>query len=144
MIEKDTVKLLRECDLGIKMGVSSISDMLPYAKSEKMKFYLSSSKSEHERLARECEALLEDYGDEGKNPNPLISGMSAMKSAMRLGLHPTDHNVADIMLDGCAMGIKSLSENLNKYTRAEEKAKDITKKLISMEDALARKMREFL
>ena len=144
MIEKDTVKLLRECDLGIKMGVSSIADMLPYAKSERMKSCLTSSKSEHERLARECESMLEQYGDEGKNPNPLITGMSAMKSAIKLGIHPKDSNIADIMLDGCAMGIKTLSENLNKYTRAEEKAKDITKKLISMEDALAKRMREFL
>lgn len=144
MVEKDTIKLLRQCDLGIKMGVSGIADMIPYAKSEKMKSCLTSSKSEHERLARECEAMLEDYGDEGKSPNPLITGMSAMKSALKLGIHPGDSNIADIMLDGCAMGTKSLSEYLNKYTRAEEKAKDITKKLISMEDALAKRMREFL
>ena len=30
MIEKDTIKLLRECDAGIKMGVQSIEDSLKY------------------------------------------------------------------------------------------------------------------
>ena len=30
MIEQDTIKLLRECDAGIKMGVSSIDDVLDY------------------------------------------------------------------------------------------------------------------
>ena len=30
MIESDTIKLLRECDAGIKMGVASIEDVLDY------------------------------------------------------------------------------------------------------------------
>ena len=34
MIEQDTVKLLRECDAGVKMGISSIDDVLKYVKSE--------------------------------------------------------------------------------------------------------------
>ena len=28
MIEKDTIRLLRECDAGVKMGVSSIDDFV--------------------------------------------------------------------------------------------------------------------
>ena len=28
MIEQDTIKLLRECDAGVKMGISSIDDVL--------------------------------------------------------------------------------------------------------------------
>ena len=30
MISPDTIKLLRECDAGIKMGVSSIDEVLGY------------------------------------------------------------------------------------------------------------------
>ena len=30
MIEPDTIKLLRECDAGIKMGISSIEEVLEY------------------------------------------------------------------------------------------------------------------
>lgn len=33
MIEEDTIKLLRECNSGIKMGVSSIDDVLPKVKA---------------------------------------------------------------------------------------------------------------
>ena len=39
MIEQDTIKLLRECDAGVKMGVSSIDDVLKYVKSEKERYY---------------------------------------------------------------------------------------------------------
>ena len=34
MIEQDTIKLLRECDAGIKMGISSIDDVLDHVNSK--------------------------------------------------------------------------------------------------------------
>ena len=53
MIEQDTVKLLRECDAGIKMGVSSIDDVLGHVKSEKLKTCLDECKNEHDKLQTE-------------------------------------------------------------------------------------------
>ena len=44
MIEQDTVKLLRECDAGVKMGVDSIESVLPYTHSLTLKKYLSDCK----------------------------------------------------------------------------------------------------
>ena len=41
MIEQDTIKLLRECDAGVKMGASSIHNVLQYVHSEKLKQLLS-------------------------------------------------------------------------------------------------------
>ncbi len=40
MIEEDTIKLLRECDAGIKMGISSIDDVLDYVSDNTFKQYL--------------------------------------------------------------------------------------------------------
>ena len=37
MIEQDTIKLLRECDAGVKMGIASIDDVLDYVSSEEFK-----------------------------------------------------------------------------------------------------------
>lgn len=48
MIEQDTIKLLRECDAGIKMCVSAIEDVLSYMKSDRMKKDLEDCKDEHE------------------------------------------------------------------------------------------------
>ena len=36
MIEQDTIRLLRECDAGIKMGVSSIDEVLDYVNSDEL------------------------------------------------------------------------------------------------------------
>ena len=84
MIEQDTVKLLRECDAGIKMGVSSIDDVLGCVRSNTFKRCLEGCKSEHEKLKNEIQVLLDEYHDDGKNPNPMAKGMSWMKITKRL------------------------------------------------------------
>lgn len=48
------------------------------------------------------------------------------------------------MTDGCNMGVKSLCKYLNQYAAADEKSKDITKRLINLEGQLALDMRKFL
>ena len=65
MIEQDTIKLLRECDAGVKMGITSIDDVLPKASDEKWKKALSESREEHTELDREIHELLSKYHDAG-------------------------------------------------------------------------------
>lgn len=144
MIEGDTVKLLRECDAGVKMGVSSIDDVLPYIRSHAFKQYLTDCKKEHEILRQEVEDLLARYKDEGKNPNPMAKSMSWMKTNMKLAFKENDKTVADLMTDGCNMGVKSLNRYLNQYKAADEVSKDITKRLINLEEKLAIDIRKFL
>lgn len=144
MIEQDTVKLLRECDAGVKMGVTSIDDVLEYVKSEKLKKYLIKCKDEHNKLDTEIQNLLADYKDDGKNPNPVAKGMSWMKTNVKLSMEPSDSTVADLMTDGCNMGVKSLNKYLNQYEAADEKTKDITKRLINLEEKLAIDIRNYL
>ena len=144
MIEQDTVKLLRECDSGAKMGVESISDVLGYVHSEELKNALTKCRDEHDKLNEEIQAQLDRFGDEGKNPNPIVKGMSWMKTNMKLIMHESDHTIADLMTDGCNMGVKSLNKYLNKYAAADEKSKDITKRLINLEEQLTHDVRAYL
>ena len=144
MIEQDTVKLLRECDAGIQMGVKSIKDVEEYVKSPQLKKRLENCKSEHEKLSTEVESLLHRYEDAGKNPNPMVEGMSWMKTEMKMMMEHSDHTIADLMTDGCNMGVKSLNRYLNQYEAADEKSKDIAKRLIHLEEQLATDMRDFL
>ena len=144
MIEQDTVKLLRECDAGIKMGVSSINDVIEYAGDRGLRDELSSSREEHRRLDGELQSMLDSYGDEGKNPNPLAKGMAKIKTEVKLVMHQSDSTIAELMTDGCNMGVKSLSKYLNQYKAASERAKDIAKKLIKIEEGLAKNMQAYL
>ena len=144
MIEQDTIRLLRECDAGVKMGVSSIEDVLDYVKSEDLKKSLSECKTAHEKLGHEINEALDRFGDDGKDPNPIAKGMSWMKTNIKLIMHESDHTIADLITDGCDMGVKSLSKYLNQYKAADEGSKDIAKRLIALEEKLGQDIRGFL
>ena len=144
MIEQDTIKLLRECDAGIKMGISSIDDVLDYVENREFLQHLIESKKEHEKLKEEVQELLDKYHDEGKAPNPMAKSMSWIKTNVKLVLNESDETIADLMTDGCNMGVKSLHKYLNQYQAAEEKTKDIIKRLINLEEKLAVDIRMFL
>ena len=88
--------------------------------------------------------MLERYEDEGKAPNPMAKSMSWLKTNVKLGLNDTDQTVADLMTDGCNMGVKSLNKYLNQYKAADERSKDITKRLINLEEKLAVDIRGYL
>lgn len=144
MIEQDTIRLLRECDAGIKMGVSSINDVLDNVQSGSLKQMLTACKEEHSQLQREVQTLLDRYHDDGKQPNPIAKSMSRMKTNLKLGLEESDSTIADLMTDGCNMGVKSLNKYLNQYQAADEVTKDITKRLIHLEEQLTSDIRGFL
>ena len=144
MVEQDTIKLLRECDAGVRMGVSSIEDVLDYVHAEPLKRQLSSCKAAHERLENEIEVLLDRYHDNGKEPNPMAKSMSWVKTNVKLAMNESDGTIADLMTDGCNMGVKSLNKYLNQYQAADEKTKDIAKKLIHLEEQLAVDLRGYL
>lgn len=144
MIEKDTVRLLRECDEGVKMGISSIEDVLGSVKSDKLEKLLTDCKREHEKLNQEIQQLLDKYHDDGKEPPMMATAMSEMMTKMKLTMHDSDHTIADIMTKGCNMGVQSLSKYLNQYKAADEVSKDIAKRLIKLEEQLAVDIRPFL
>ncbi len=144
MIEQDTIKLLRECDAGIKMGVSAIEEVLEYVKANELKKILNVCKDEHDKLDKKLQELLDKYKDDGKEPNPIAKGMSWMKTNVKLSMNESDSTIADLITDGCNMGVKSLSKYLNQYAAADEESKDICKKLIKLEEELSVQMRDYL
>ena len=144
MIEQDTIKLLRECDAGVKMGISSIDDVLDHVKKEDFRKKLTKCREQHEDLQIKILQELEKYQDDGKNPNPIAKGMSWMKTNMKLSMEDSDATISDLMTDGCNMGVKSLNRYLNQYEAADEVSKDMAKRLINLEEKLAVDIRRYL
>lgn len=74
----------------------------------------------------------------------MAKGMSWIKTNVKLVMKESDQTIADLMTDGCNMGVKSLNKFLNQFKAADEKSKDITKKLSDLEEKLAVEIRKFL
>ena len=144
MINEDTTRLLRECYAGIKMGVSYLNEVVDHVKNKDLKNKLVVCKEEHEKLGNETRKILNEYDFSGKEPNSLAKSMSWLKTNVQLAMHESDNTIADLITDGGNMGVKSLNKFLNQYGSAEEKVKDITKRLINLEEKLAIDIRAYL
>lgn len=143
-ISDDTIKLLRECDAGIKMGIEAINEVINNVKDSKLKKCLTDSRDKHDRLQEEADELLKEYHDDGKDPSMMAKGMSWLKTNMKMTMDSSDGTVADLITDGCDMGVKSLYRYLNQYKTANDKAKNLANKIIEEEENLRREMKGYL
>ena len=144
MVKEDTSNLLRECNLGIKMGISSLNDVLDRVESTDLEDKLKKSRDEHEKLETETQLLLNRYGDEEKEPPIMAKGMSWIKTNVMLGMNESDKTVASLITDGCNMGIKTITGHINDYPDADKEVKDIAEKVINLEATLLENVKEYL
>lgn len=143
-MEDDTIKLLRECNAGIKMGISSLEDVMKSVKDESLKKLLEKSRETNCRLGSQMHEYLNAYHDEGKEPPALAKAMSYLKTNMKMASEDADQAAAELITDGCNMGIKSLSHYLNQYPAADKKAKALTEEVIEEEEKLSKELRPYL
>lgn len=144
MVNDDTIKLLRECDAGVKMGISSFEDIYDNVKDENIKKIIDKSKEKHERFQNEISNILEEYKDDGKNPPMMAEMMAKMKAEMKLMLDDPNKSAANFIIDGCNMGIKNLNKYLNQYVAAENKVKKLVEEVIKEEECVVKAMEKYL
>ncbi len=140
----DTINLLKECDAGIKMGIAAIDDVIEHVQNEEFKSKLINYKKDYNYLQDEIQGLLNKYDKEGKEPNPIAKGMAKMKTGIKLTFNESDNTIADLMTEGCNMGVKSLNKYLNDYKEANDEAKTLAKKLIRLMDNQEFDIRKYL
>ena len=140
----DTIKLLKECSSGICMARDAIDEILEDVRDDDLKGILQNSIKEHDALKEDTENYLKAFHEEPEKPSAIAKGMAHLKSNVKLAADNSDATVADLITDGCNMGIKSLHRYLNQYQAADEETKDIAKKLIKQEEELSIHMRSFL
>lgn len=140
----DTINLLKECDAGSKMAVSAIDEVYEKTTSPKLRELFDKSKSHHAKIGNKLHDMLLDMGFNEKDPNIMAKGMSWLKTNVMLTMKNNDQTIADLITDGCNMGIKSLYKYKNQYALADDKAIHACKELIEIEKSLRRDLRDFL
>jgi uncharacterized protein YaaN involved in tellurite resistance len=136
MVNDDTIKLLKECSAGIAMAVDAIDEILEDVVNDDLKAMLRTSKEKHQELEKDVNNYLKIYHDEPKEPPAMAKGMAHMKTNFKMTTKPSDETIADLITDGCNMGIKSLHRYLNQYQTADEDIKKLAEKLIHLESDL--------
>ena len=143
-ISHDTVELLKETGNGVQMGISAIQDVEDRIRSKEMRDQLIACRQKHERIGREVDTMLREYGEGDGRPDPMARGMAWMKTNVRMAVDLSDETAADLLTDGCNMGVKSLTKYLNRYGGAQKKARSLAGELIALEEKTAVELRPYL
>lgn len=144
MANEDTIRLLREVDAGVKMAVKSFDEVMERIKSPKFKEQLEESRKKHKEIEEKTESRLSEYGSEDKEPSKMATAMAWMKINYKYATDPTDSEIASLMIDGCNMGIQSISRYFNKYPAADEEVKKMVDDVVKLEQKLMDELRFYL
>lgn len=144
MVNHDTISLLKECSAGIKMAVSSIDEVTDHISAARFRKMLAESRMQHETLGSEIRNYLSRNQSEEKEPNPMAKGMSWLKTNMKMTMDESDSTIAELMIDGCNMGVKTLHKYLNRYQEADAASQSLCRRLAAEEERLGQKLRSFL
>ena len=66
MINDDTIKLLNECNAGIKMGVQGINEVMDNAEDKQLIDILNKYLKEHERLGNKTHEYLNKFQNDAR------------------------------------------------------------------------------
>ena len=144
MPTEDTINLLKECDAGCKMGIDAIKQVIDKVENKKLYDIIVKYLNDHQKLQNKITDKLNEFDCSEEQPSAMAKAMSHMKINFKLVKGEHDKEIADLITDGCNMGIKSLSGYLNEYKAADEKSKHIAKELIKLEEDMLKDIRKYL
>ena len=140
----DTIELLKELDSGCQMAMNSIHQLQNYELNKDLADLLEKYRKKHHELKDEVTSLLREHGEDEKMPGTMASAMSWVTTGFKMMMHDTNTQVAKLMMDGCNMGIQTIGEKMSMYAAADQEAKKLAHKLITLEEDFAREVKEFL
>ena len=140
----DTIKLLKECDAGSVMAVETIEKVMDDVKSDDLHGLLEKSVRNHKKLGNEIHEQLNEQGASGKEPSMMGRASAWITSEFKLMVEDSDHQIAKLVMNGCNMGVQSLSEYINKYDNASSKSQRLANALVSEEQHLMDDLRSYL
>ena len=144
MPSDETIKLLKECNAGVKMAVTSINEVTDKVQNKELLSLLERFLKEHQQIEEETHNELNAYKDTEKSPNPIAEAMASAKINIKFLTNSTDQEIAELMIDRCNMGIKSVSRYINQYPTATQQVKDLCEKLIKLEQRFMDELRIYL
>lgn len=143
-MKEQSIALLKECSSGCKMAIENMNQILEYVQGEALRKVISDFIGKHEQLERKSGEALRDLHEQEKSPGMAAAVMSKLTTDIKMMIKEDDKQAAKILMDGCNMGIQSISEARNQNSEADKQALDLTAKLIRTEEELMKQLRAYL
>ena len=142
-MENHTVKLLNECSTGCRIALSSLKQLQRYATAPGLRTLIEYNINRHICLRNEADSLLGQLGRSGKSPCPGTALFTWTTSEMKMMMKKEDSQVAKLIMDGCNMGIQTLSKAINQYSDASMESVSLADCIIKTDETLLEEMKQF-
>ncbi len=143
-MNNDSINLLKECDAGCKNATNSMEQVLGFMQDSKLKDVINDYNKQHIEIGNQCHNLLNKYGSNEKDPQPMARAMTFITTEVKMMSGNTTQKAAEIMMDGCSMGIKTVSGYINKYSGANSESVRMANKIVKLEQDFIEDLRGFL
>lgn len=140
----DDIELLKECDSGVKMGIDGIKGVIDNAFDDGLKGILENYEEEHIKILNVIGEKLKKSGMDVKESHPIAKMNLKFVTDIKMAMNDSDEKIANIMMDGCNMGIKSVSMYMNQYAGASKETKDIANSIVTLEQNFMNDLRKYL
>lgn len=144
VLNGDTIDLLQECVVGCRMATESMERIMRYVNNPDLAAIIMKYNEDHIKLGEDIHEILNRSGEQTKEPNPFAAMGAWMESKLKMEMKGDSHEAASLLTDGCNMGIKTLNEQKNKYTDADNTSMAFCDKIIKLEKQFADELQSFL
>lgn len=144
MNEEHTISLLKECSSGCKMALDSINQILQHVEDQMLEHTILEAREEHEKLEKKAGDLLREYGSRESEPGIAATAFSRITADVKMMMNGGNCQIAKLLMDGCNMGIQSISESRNQNREASKEAMDLAEKIIRAEEGFMKRLRVYL
>jgi len=143
-MEEATIKLLEECSQGCRMAVESMDQISKYVTGDRMENLLSDYRRKHDQLGKRVDEMLKEGGAQPKQPGVAASAMSWVTTEVKMKLKNDNSQISTLMMDGCNMGIQSISKAMNQNAAASKESRGLAQELVRTEESFMQDLKEFL
>ena len=139
-----TYEVLKECSTGCKMALNSIEQLAVYLKDQDMQGLFCKYKEEYEQIEKEAARLSGGETEEEKISEKAAETFAWISAEVKMMFNDDTSKIAEMMIDGANMGIKSITEKLNRYSEAEKESISLAKKFEKTCEKLIQDMKKYL
>ena len=132
-MNEDSINLLKECNAGCKSATNSMEQVEPFINNEELRSVIDKYNDKHIKIGDECHEMLNEMGEDEKDPHAIAKVFSWVSTEVKLMVNDDSSKIAQLMVDGCNMGIKSVSKYINQYKDTSKEIMTLAKNLVKIE-----------
>ena len=142
--EKITAKdLYQEIYKGCKMGAESLVNLLPKVTDDGLRNEITAQLERYEEYAAKAREELFDLDTSPKEENAFTKMSAKMGVMMNTMLDASSSHIAQMIIEGCSMGITELLKVVHAYGIKDD-AEQLARDVISFEESCSENMKKYL